>query len=248
MDYTGSLIFSVGCHSGLNVPDGEAATIETGTDWAQAFLRRGATFIGNTGFGYGDSDLIAYSELIMKNFVEELGYWPNNQLPTVGNALLLPFVDGTFDVVVCSEVLEHIPDYKQAVKEITRILKPGGKLAVSVPRKWPEKICWALAEGYHNTPGGHVRIFEASTLRSDIEGAGLLFFRKHWAHGLHSPYWWLQCLIWSRRDTSWAVKTYHRFLLWEILKRPLLTRLLGKIADPLMGKSVVLYFDKEQST
>lgn len=166
----------------------------------------------------------------------------------VGNALSLPFVDGTFDVVVCSEVLEHIPDYKQAVKEITRILKPGGKLAVSVPRKWPEKICWALAEGYHNTPGGHVRIFEASTLRSDIEGAGLLFFRKHWAHGLHSPYWWLQCLIWSRRETSWAVKTYHRFLLWEILKRPLLTRLLGKIADPLMGKSVVLYFDKEQST
>jgi SAM-dependent methyltransferase len=173
---------------------------------------------------------------------------PKRYSLAVGNALTLPFSDETFDVVVCSEVLEHIPDYQQAVNEITRILKPGGKLAVSVPRKWPERVCWALADGYHNTPGGHVRIFEAKALRSDIEQAGLNFSRRHWAHGLHSPYWWLQCLIWKNREDSWLVKTYHRFLLWEILKQPLLTRFLGKIADPLMGKSVVLYFDKEHST
>jgi SAM-dependent methyltransferase len=167
---------------------------------------------------------------------------------SVANALSLPFAEDTFDVVVCSEVLEHIPDYKQAVKEITRILKPGGRLAVSVPRQWPEKICWALSEGYHNTPGGHVRIFEAPVLRQDIEHEGLTFFRKHWAHGLHSPYWWLQCLIWQRRDKSKLVALYHRFLVWDLMDRPLLTRVLEKIADPLMGKSVVLYFNKEQTS
>lgn len=163
---------------------------------------------------------------------------------TVANALQLPFAEGTFDVVVCSEVLEHIPDYKQAITEITRILKPGGKLAVSVPRRWPEKVCWALAEGYHNTPGGHVRIFRDKELRKDIESEGLAFFRKHWAHGLHSPYWWLQCLIWKKRDTSWLVKQYHRFLVWDIMFKPLLTRSLEAVAGPLMGKSVVLYFSK----
>lgn len=166
---------------------------------------------------------------------------------SVANALQLPFGDDTFDVVVCSEVLEHIPDYKQAINEITRILKPGGKLAVSVPRRWPEKVCWALAEGYHNTPGGHVRIFKDKELRKDIEGNGLSFFRKHWAHGLHSPYWWLQCLIWKRRDTSWLVKQYHRFLVWDIMFKPLTTRSLEAIAGPLMGKSVVLYFNKSDS-
>ncbi|MCP4535611.1 MAG: hypothetical protein GY832_00520, partial [Chloroflexi bacterium] len=87
-NYSGSLVFSVGCHSGLNVPDGDALSAQTGTDWAQAFLRQGATFIGNTGYGYGDSDLIAYSERLMTNFVDELGYWKDGHAPTVGQALL----------------------------------------------------------------------------------------------------------------------------------------------------------------
>jgi uncharacterized repeat protein (TIGR01451 family) len=86
-EYSGCLIFSVGCHSGLNVPDDPANAQHT-TDWSQSFLREGATFIGNSGYGYGDSDLVAYSERLMVNFVEELGYWENNEPQTVGRALL----------------------------------------------------------------------------------------------------------------------------------------------------------------
>ena len=85
--YQGSLVFSVGCHSGLNVPDEAAPSVETGTDWPQAFLRQGATFIGNTGYGYGDRDLLAYSERLMLAFVRELGY-NDGSLPTVGQALM----------------------------------------------------------------------------------------------------------------------------------------------------------------
>jgi ubiquinone/menaquinone biosynthesis C-methylase UbiE len=165
----------------------------------------------------------------------------------VGDALRLPFADDSFDVIVCSEVLEHIPDYEQAVAEIARILRPGGRLAVSVPRFWPEWICWKLAEGYHNTPGGHVRIFRTGTLRNAIERAGFRFHRRHWAHGLHSPYWWLQCADWENREKNWLVRQYHKLLVWEIVRQPLLMRVLSAIADPLMGKSVVLYFSKERS-
>jgi hypothetical protein len=86
-DYTGDWVFSIGCHSGLNVPD-EPTDLTTTTDWAQAFLRQGATFIGNTGYGYGDSDLIAYSERLMTNFVEELDERPDGQPQTIGNALV----------------------------------------------------------------------------------------------------------------------------------------------------------------
>jgi hypothetical protein len=87
-DFAGTLIFSVGCHSGLNAPDEATyADARQASDWAQAFLREGATYIGNTGFGYGDSDLIAYSERLMSYFVEELGY-AGEGTPSVGRALL----------------------------------------------------------------------------------------------------------------------------------------------------------------
>ncbi len=164
------------------------------------------------------------------------------------DALRLPFPDHAFQTIVCSEVLEHIPDYKTAITEIARVIKPGGRLAVSVPRYWPEWICWKLSSEYHNTPGGHVRIFQDQVLRRDIEAAGFTFVRRHWAHGLHSPYWWLKCAMWEARDTNWLIRQYHRLLVWDIMERPWLTRALSAVADPLMGKSVVLYFDRTADT
>ena len=54
-----------------------------------------------------------------------------------GNALNLPFPDEHFTHIVCSEVLEHLVDYKKALLEMNRVLKPGGTLAVSVPSFFP---------------------------------------------------------------------------------------------------------------
>jgi hypothetical protein len=45
------------------------------------------------------------------------------------------------------------------------VLRPGGLIAVTVPRYGPELINWALSDEYHNVPGGHVRIYRRSTLR-----------------------------------------------------------------------------------
>lgn len=159
------------------------------------------------------------------------------------SALQLPFADASFDAVICSEVLEHIADYHAALDEIFRVLKPDGHLAVSVPRSWPEWVCWQLSpNGYAKDPGGHIRIFNAGALRQEIERRGMRLFRKHWAHGLHAPYWWLQCLLWEHRKDSRVVQFYHRFLVWDILQAPRLTRWLDKLLNPVMGKSVVMYF------
>ncbi len=162
----------------------------------------------------------------------------------VADATRLPFADAAFDTIICSEVLEHIMEYKQALQEITRIVKPGGVVALSVPRAWPEWLCWRLSKDYAKTPGGHVRIFNAQALKSDVEACGLEFIGRHWAHALHVPYWWLKCLFWSRRDTLWLIRLYRKILVWDLSKRPWITRGLETMLNPLMGKSVVLYFQK----
>ena len=164
----------------------------------------------------------------------------------VADAKKLPFKDNTFDFIICSEVLEHIIDYQSALSEINRILKPEGKLAVSVPKFFPEWICWKLSIDYQNTPGGHVRIFKFKELKKDIADYGLHFTQRHWAHALHSPYWWLQCLFWNSKENSKIINLYHEFLVWDMMKKPFLTKCLEYIFQPLIGKSVVLYFNKDK--
>jgi SAM-dependent methyltransferase len=161
-----------------------------------------------------------------------------------GDALRLPFADGSFDRVIASEVLEHIPDDEAAMAELARVLRVGGSMAVTVPRCGPEFVNWALSDDYHNVPGGHVRIYRQSQLVDRLQGTGLRAVGRHHAHGLHAPYWWLRCLVGPTNDTNRAVAAYHRFLVWDIEKAPWLTRTLERILSPLIGKSLVLYFEK----
>src|SRR5207247_663026 len=59
-----------------------------------------------------------------------------------GDATQLPFADESFDKVIAAEVMEHVPDDVGALRELTRVLRPGGVLAVTVPRWLPERVCW----------------------------------------------------------------------------------------------------------
>ncbi|SEQ94843.1 class I SAM-dependent methyltransferase [Natrinema salaciae] len=165
-----------------------------------------------------------------------------------GDALRLPFADGAFDVVCCTEVLEHLPDYESAIDELRRVCAPGGTLAVSVPRAGPERVCWALSDDYHEVEGGHVRIFDREELRAAIERRGFRRVDGHFAHALHAPYWWLKCLWWDRDqrgDAPLPLRAYDRFLEWDVLESPRPVRLLEQALDPVVGKSVVYYFELE---
>jgi SAM-dependent methyltransferase len=163
-----------------------------------------------------------------------------------GDALSLPFVDGEFDRVVAAEVLEHIPDDTTAIAELARVLRPGGTMAVTVPRWLPEKVCWALSDDYHEVEGGHVRIYTRDELVRKLESAGLVYDGRDHAHGLHAPYWWLKCAVGVTNGDHPAVKAYHRLLVWDIMKKPLATRLVERALNPLIGKSLVLYLRKPE--
>lgn len=156
----------------------------------------------------------------------------------------LPFRDSFFDAVICSEVMEHIPDDSKAAEELARIVKPGCVLAVSVPRFWPEKICWALSDDYFNANQGHVRIYKKNQIKDKFTSLGLEYIGSHHAHSLHSPYWWLKCFFGPTKQGVPSVELYHRFLVWDIMKKPAITKLLDRLLNPVMGKSLVLYFRK----
>lgn len=159
----------------------------------------------------------------------------------VADATRLPFADGAFDAVIASEVLEHVSDDEAAAGEIARVARPGARVAVSVPRWFPERICWALSESYHTVEGGHVRIYRRGRLRRLLTRAGVDVEAVSHAHGLHSPYWWVRCAVGPHRDDHPAVAAFRRLLEWEILSDPPLLRAVERILAPVMGKSVILY-------
>ena len=161
-----------------------------------------------------------------------------------GNALALPFANGVFDRVIASEVLEHIPDDGAAMAELARVLRPGGTMAVTVPRFGPEAVNWALSNEYHDVPGGHVRIYRRSALVDRLKRAGLRLRASHHAHALHSPYWWLRCAVGPKRDDHPAVRAYHQLLVWDITRAPFVTRTAERVLNPLLGKSLVVYLEK----
>ncbi len=71
-----------------------------------------------------------------------------------------------FDIVVCSEVLEHIRDYKSALRESARILNPSGHAVITLPihnNLWMEDDAFV----------GHIRRFHPSILHQDLQEAGL---------------------------------------------------------------------------
>jgi SAM-dependent methyltransferase len=163
-----------------------------------------------------------------------------------GDATRLPFPDDTFDRIIASEVMEHIPDDLAALDELVRVLRPGGVIAVTIPAQLPEKVCWMLSDEYYapKAEGGHVRIYSEAELRTKMTAAGLDPQSSHRAHALHTPYWWLKCAVGPRNDDFPLVKLYNRVLVWDIAERPALTRVTEHVLNPLLGKSLVVYATK----
>ncbi|HEY32019.1 MAG TPA: class I SAM-dependent methyltransferase [Dehalococcoidia bacterium] len=161
-----------------------------------------------------------------------------------GDVLRLPFKDTHFDKVICSEVLEHIPDDNQAVRELTRVLKDDGTLAISVPTYFSEAIYWKISRDYRHQPGGHVRKYRLRELVSLLQQNGLHVYTTRRKHGLHFFYWLLRCLFGINRQEARVPALYHRFLVWDIMTNTRPIRLLENLLNPIVAKSVVLYARK----
>jgi SAM-dependent methyltransferase len=90
------------------------------------------------------------------------------------NGTSLPFRPGSFDAVLASDVLEHIEDHRQAVSEITRVLRPGGAAIITVPAHQ-----WLFSR--HDIALHHFRRYSKTRLRQLLENGGLRIRRlSYW--------------------------------------------------------------------
>jgi SAM-dependent methyltransferase len=203
-------------------------------------LRRGADVVA---FDQNVADLHDIDEMVAA--MAEAGEIkpPGARVTLAGDALALPFSDGHFDRVLASEILEHIVDDAAVIAEIARVTKPGGLVAVTVPRRWPERVCWLLSDAYHEVAGGHVRIYRGAELLDALMASGLQPLGSSHAHALHAPYWWLKCLVGVDKETA-LTRGYHKLLVWDMFKRPWLTVTAERLLNPVLGKSLVLYLRK----
>ena len=161
-----------------------------------------------------------------------------------GSVTSLPFGDGLFDKVICSEVLEHVPDDSSAVAEFIRVLKPGGILAVSVPSHFAESVCWKISDDYHNAPGGHIRIYKQSEIMGLLNKCDLDIFAVRYKHALHSIYWWSKGLFGLKNEKAFVPSQYYKFLVWDIYSRHKYTKWLENGLNHIFPKSTVIYCRK----
>lgn len=222
----GAKVIDVGCGAGRH---------------AFEAYRRGADVIA---FDRDEAELRSVDAILQA--MAENGEAPATALAqtVIGDALSLPYADETFDCVIASEILEHVTQDDAAIAELIRVLKGGGTLVITVPRWLPEQVCWLLSDEYHANPGGHIRIYRANELREKIVHTGLRLAHAHHAHALHSPFWWLKCAVGVENTGHPAVAAYHKLLVWDLMQRPKLTRIAESVLNPLVGKSVAMYFTK----
>jgi ubiquinone/menaquinone biosynthesis C-methylase UbiE len=177
-------------------------------------FRRGADVVA---FDQNASDLNDVDEILQAMKEQDQAPASAKAEAVKGDALDLPYDDGTFDCVIASEILEHVPEDDRVISELVRILKPGGALAITVPRWLPERVCWALSDEYHANEGGHIRIYRADALRDKVLAHGLKMTHSHHAHALHSPFWWLKSAVGTSKSDHPAVAAYHKLLVWDMV-------------------------------
>jgi SAM-dependent methyltransferase len=160
-----------------------------------------------------------------------------------GNTFRLPFRDASFDRVICSEVMEHVHDYRAAARELARVTRPGGMVAVTIPTATSEQLYLRAGDDYFESLGGHIRIFQPRQLALGLAQAGLATTGVGFAHALHTPYWVLRSIVGlPRADENALIRAYRLFLI-RATGSPFMERLEG-VLNHCFPKSLIVYAEK----
>ncbi len=157
----------------------------------------------------------------------------------IGDALNLPFRGGTFDRIICSEVMEHVSDDYRACGELARVLKKGGRIAITVPTFISELAFDALTCEYFTSPGGHIRKYVPRRLAGILRENGLEVYGVGFKHSLHTIYWMIRCVVGLHLNDQPFTRGYRRFLTLGMGSR--FMERVEAFFDHFFPKSIVLY-------
>ena len=116
-----------------------------------------------------------------------------------GDVARLPFVTGSFEVVLCHHVVEHVPDDIGVLVECRRVLVPGGLLIVGIPQEgaWPGRIVRTLHQRLY-ARGEHVNFYTLANMRERLRDAGFSDI-EHAKFGFLFPHYYVHVLlVWNR--------------------------------------------------
>jgi len=141
--------------------------------WNEAVNTRLLQWMEGEGARVFGIDLSAYTTgRAQRNFIGEAraGHFMQADIRS------LPFVDASFDIVYTMGTIEHVREYELAIREVYRVLKPGGTALIGVPHKWDPflrpVLVWVL-ERLNRYPYSPERAFSAGELRAAVERNGL---------------------------------------------------------------------------
>jgi len=164
----------------------------------------------------------------------------------IANVTELPFKDGIFNKIICSEVLEHIPEDKRTVEGLIRVLRKNGAIGISVPHYLAESICWKLSRDYYGFPGGHIRKYKTRELLDLVKSAGLSVYTIRHKHAFHSFYWVLRCVFGVKKENAPIPLLYNKFLNWDLRTNHRFFRWMEGILNHLCPKSVAIYARRKE--
>jgi len=187
-----------------------------------------------------DTVCVKKNKYMLDSLREQKGIEGNYHL-LIANVTKLPFKDGTFNKIICSEVLEHIPEDKSAVEELIRVLRKNGAIGISVPHYLAESICWKLSKDYYGFPGGHIRKYKTRELLDLVKGAGLSVYTIRHKHAFHSFYWVMRCVFGVKKEDATIPLLYNKFLNWDLRTNHRFFRWMEGLLNHLCPKSVAIY-------
>jgi SAM-dependent methyltransferase len=164
----------------------------------------------------------------------------------IADVTRLPFKAASFDTIICSEVLEHIPEDRSAVEELLRVMRRDGAIGISVPHYLAESICWRLSRDYYGFPGGHIRKYRTRELLALAATSGLSVYALRHKHALHSFYWILRCVFGIKKENAPIPGLYNRFLTWDLRTNHRVFRWLEGLLNRLCPKSVAIYARRQE--
>ena len=154
--------------------------------------------------------------------------------------------DNIADIVICTEVLEHVDDPVKVMSELARIGKPGATYILTVPDPAGEALMKMTAPPIYFKKPNHIRIFEREEFKSLVTNAGLEITEQSYHGAFWSIFWMMQWITDKPMAGPWEPMIHHWTKAWsEVLAHPKGDKIKSALEDAIPKSQVIIAIKKQ---